>query len=240
MWITVAMLFVSILLLISTTTSLVAGTGTPAVLSTSGGEDGMLVIPSSTRWTRLTAGIPTVDGLYSGDESNYYVLGSADGGRGTLYFNRVGDTLYLLMRVDNSVNDNVFGKDSTDAAYVQSVGWNKHKFKDLRGSDHIRVAVTCGNQGWLWDQDYLYDADDDKDPHEHDWLSDPNGNDGGGSPPPGIVSGSSLQWNMNNTSWDITLGGTRSGEKDYKSPDPMSTILVLMAPTNGSGQWFTR
>ncbi len=169
-----------------------------------------------------TLNVPTVDGRLTGDESYYYVLGTADNGRGTLYYNLVGNTLYLLMRVDPSVNDNVFGKDPDDATYVGNASWSKHRFKDLLNSDHIQVALSCGTNSWTWAQDYLYDADGDKDPTEKDWLSDPNGNDGSGTPPPGLASASSLQWNLNNTTWDITLGGSRTGDKDYKSPDPMA------------------
>ena len=184
----------------------------------------VFVIPAHARVAAVAAGTPTVDGRYSGDESNYYLLGQADGGRGSLYFNRVGNTLYLLMRVDPTVNDNVFGDKNKDKNYVQSVGWKKHKFKDLLNSDHIEISLSCGSQSWDWSQDYLYDADNDKDPLEHDWLSDPNGNDGGGTPPPGLVSSSSLAWNLNNTLWDITLSGARTKDDAYKSP------FVLLNP----------
>lgn len=164
---------------------------------------------------------PVVDGLYSGDEGHYAELAQSDDERGVLYFSRVGDTLYLLMRVDPDVNDNVFGKRNTDDAYVQGAGWNRHTFKDLLNSDHMEFDLSCGDNNWTWSQDYLYDADGDKDPHEADWLSDPYGNDGDGTPPPGLVSASSLQWNMNHTLWDVTLNGSRTNDKDYKSPDPM-------------------
>ncbi len=71
----------------------------------------LLQVPTDAeRASMHPVGTPTVDGLFSGDENNYFLLGAADNGRGTLYFNRVGNTLYLLMRVDPSVNDNVFGK----------------------------------------------------------------------------------------------------------------------------------
>ncbi|NOX62558.1 MAG: hypothetical protein GXP42_11540, partial [Chloroflexi bacterium] len=185
-------------------------------------------IPAEMAAPAAVLSAPTVDGLYSGDESNYYVLGSADNGRGTLYYNRVGNTLYLLMRVDPSVNDNVFGEKGVDDAYVQSVGWAaRHTFKDLWKSDHIALSAQCGSQTWTWAQDYLYDADNDGDPLEADWLSDPYGNDGDAtSVPPGLTAASSLMWNLNwniqNSGWDITLGGARGSgnkpEQEYKSP----------------------
>ena len=164
---------------------------------------------------------PTVDGLYSGDEAYYAELAQADNGRGVLYYSRIGDTLYLLMRVDPDVNDNVFGMPAMDSAYVQSVGWTTHAFLHLLTSDHMEFSLSCGGNSWTWAQDYLYDADGDKDPHEADWLSDPYGNDGGGAPPPGIASASSLQWNMNHTLWDVTLNGSRTSSLNYKSPDPI-------------------
>lgn len=194
------------------------------------------------------AGVPTVDGLYTGDETNYYVLGQADSGRGTLYFNLVGNTLYLLMRVNSSVNDNVFAMDpknsSEDQAYLASVGWSKHHFKDLWKSDHIEFTLTCGSNSWTWRQDYLYDQDNDGDPAEKDWRSDPfnpydsKGKESGGTTPPGLVSSSSLAWNLNNSPWDITLGGTRSTDKDYKSPyDDPNVVPASYDGFDTTHQW---
>ena len=181
-------------------------------------------------------GTPTVNGLFygDGDESNYYFLGE-DPGRGTLYYNRLGNTLYLAVVVSNTVNDNVFGKIKGDVpldiAYVQSAGWsgsgNKHQAKHLINSDNVELKLQCvGGDSWTWKQDYLYDADDNENPGEADWLSDPAGTDGDttwDNAPPGLVSRSSLQWNLNNAvannMWDVTLEGNRSGSEDWKSPD---------------------
>ncbi len=194
-----------------------------------GGE--MYRIPAGGVGLSLTAaGTPTVNGRYTDDVANYDVLGTADSGRGTLFYNLSGNTLYLLMRVNYTVNDNVFGntekKDSTpdDTDYLNSVNWTKHKFKDLVKSDRISITVQCGANTWNWEQDYVYDAGDkDELPRnasgwEADWASDVNGPDGGGSPPPGLVSASSLQWNLNNSPWDLTIGGARTSNKTYKSP----------------------
>lgn len=167
----------------------------------------------------VVSAAPSVDGRP--DIGNYSVYGYSPGGRGTLYYALDGSTLYVMMVVDETVNDNVFGKDKDagDKAYVATAGWGKHSFKDLVNSDHINLTLTCGTDSWTWQQDYAYDADGDKNPLETDWKSDYLGNDGGGTPPPGIIASSSLAWNLNNTLWDVTLGGNRTGDKDYKSPD---------------------
>ncbi|UCE20311.1 MAG: hypothetical protein JSV84_08240 [Gemmatimonadota bacterium] len=154
---------------------------------------------------------PTVNGLFygDGDYDNYYFLMRGTSGRGDVYYNLLGDTLYLLMLVDEIANDNVFGTKKDDGSYMASAGWSAvHSGDRLIGSDHLEVAVTCGDSTWSWWQDYIYEPDEDEDPNEADWLSSPFGPDGGGTPPPGLISSaSSMQWNMNNTTWDVTLGG---------------------------------
>lgn len=177
----------------------------------------------------LSTGInaqPIVEGLYSGDESNYFFLANATDNRGSLYYNRVGNTLYLLMRVSPNVSDNVFGENSAPLApdhdYLDSVDWNSHNFKHLVQSDHIELTLECGDLSYNWLQDYIYDNDTDSDPVERDWLSTPGGPDGGGTVPSLISTASSLQWNMNNGTWDITLGGNRTTDTSYKSPDPIN------------------
>jgi len=172
-------------------------------------------------------GTPTVNGLFygDGDENNYYFLGE-NPGRGKLYYNREGNTLYLAVVVDDSVNDNVFGDtgDADDTVYLKSAGWkgvgNKHQAKHLITSDNTEFKLQCGDYTYDWFHDYLYDADGDEDPGEADWLSGPgDGSIGGGTPPPGLVSASSLQYNMNNSTWDVTLAGSRSGSDKWKSVD---------------------
>ena len=209
------------------------GAGADVVVPGQENTAGMYRISRANLALQSTAGVPTVDGLYSGDEANYYVLGSADGGRGTLYYNLVGDTLYLLMRVDPSVNDNVFGDkdDPDDVAYLADAGWTspKHRFKDLVKSDHVEFVLSCGSNSWNWKQDYAdYDSDTDT------WFSDYTGDDGDDTPPPGLIaSASSLVWNLNNSPWDITLGGTRTSDKTYKSPFHSSTPDELPASYPG-------
>ena len=54
---------------------------------------------------------PTVDGRFSNDKANYTFLTQEASGRGEVYFNRDGGTLYLLVRVDQNVNDKRLRKD---------------------------------------------------------------------------------------------------------------------------------
>jgi len=188
----------------------------------------LTVIPTA----EAAAGTPPVNGLYfgDGDEANYYFLMGGTSGRGDVYYNLTGNTLYVLMLVDEGVNDNVFGwskKHDPDRAYVESAGWGQeHTANKLIGSDHLEAGVSCGDLSWQWSQDYVYRSGylppklAQNIPFQTDWLSDPYGSDGGGTPPPGLIaSASSMQWNFNNTEWDYTLDWARIGNKQWKSPD---------------------
>ena len=162
----------------------------------------LAVIPPA----EAAAGTPTVNGLYfgDGDEANYYFLMEGTSGRGDVYYNLTGNTLYLLMLVDESVNDNVFGwskKHGADRAYVESAGWEQeHTAQMLIAEDYLEVGVSCGDLSWQWSQDYVYRKGAQSKPFMRDWLSDPKGPDGDGTPPPGLIaSASSMQWNFNNT-----------------------------------------
>jgi len=180
-----------------------------------------------------SSGAPTVNGLFYGDgDVNRYLFLNEDLGRGAVYYylDDDTDTLYIAVIVNASVNDNVFGNtdNSSDIDYVKTAGWtgnkNQHRAKDLIGSDHLEFNLTICNTTWTWSQDYCYDADDDQLSNESDWLSDPNGKDGGGAPPPGLISASSLQWNLNthanySSAWNVTLGDTTRIKLDNKGKD---------------------
>ena len=183
----------------------------------------ILVILSLVTLVAASGGTPTVNGLFygDGDQYNYYFLGE-DPGRGTLYYNRVGDTLYLAVVVDISVNDNVIGWSEAaqgggpDRPYVFDALWGKeHSAAKLIGSDNVTFKFECGTYSRTWSQDYVYNSVDQKDPTRTDWLSDPVGPDGSGAGtgPPGLVSASSMQWNFNNTTWDYTLGDSPGGPR---------------------------
>ncbi len=153
--------------------------------------------------------VPTVNGLLHGDGdiANYDLLGQSipippnDRWRGNLYARLAGGTLYVAVAEDRTVNDNVFGNNSApDIQYQESAGWDGQRSADkLIGSDHMEFNLSCGASSWTWKQDYVYDSDNDKNPAEADWLSDPDGGDGGGTPPPHLLaSASSFQWDLNN------------------------------------------
>lgn len=183
---------------------------------------------------------PTVDGLFYGPagypDSNNYIFLSSNPGRGDIHYYLDGTTLYVAVVVQRSANDNVFAITSgggADQSYVISAGWSgggaNHRFSALTGSDHMELELSCDNgaidESWI--HGYVYDADNDSNPAEADWLSGPGDNSQGGPPPTDvtlIATASSLMWNLNNYAsggspgWDITLGGTRTSTSTYKSP----------------------
>jgi hypothetical protein len=173
-----------------------------------------------------------VNGLFygDGDDQQYELIASNDGGRGDLYARLVDEHLYIAVIVDPSVNDNVFGDKQTDSDYLASAGWNNpsHKAGDLLRSEHIELLFQCGDESWTWKQDYIYDIDRDENPSETDWVSDQDGPDGDGTPPPGYQAASSFAWNLNNSLWDVTMGGTRPNLNDWKSPDNGSGDVATM------------
>lgn len=179
---------------------------------------------------------PTTNGRFHGDGDHllYNLQGVADPNAGYLFTYAGPDTIYALMRVDPSFNDNVFGDSGTngeDEAYVDSVNWpGARGWKSLYNSDYNEWSVECGDLTYIWKQDYLADADHDRLPRqaadgEADFTSDNTTDQGDGTQPPGLRSASSLQWNMNHSTWDVTLGGTRTDWDSYKSPPGF--------PTNG-------
>jgi hypothetical protein len=181
--------------------------------------------------------LPVVDGLFyhpganGSDVNNYYYLAES-GTRGTLYYRLDGATLYVAVVVSETVNDNVFGMKGVDGGYLLSADWTAvHTAGRLINSDHLELALECGANSWDWFHDYVYDPDEDYDPFGGDWLSDPGGPDGNGTPPPGLTTASSMQWNFNNNTdpvndWDVTLGGSRSGIEQWKSPDLGVTDVI--------------
>ncbi len=176
------------------------------------------------------AAFPTTNGLFfgDGDVDNYYLLGldTTGGSKGKVYHRVEGSRLHIALVVNKEgANDAVFGTKSQDGAYMQSADWNAvHTFSALYGSDHAVFGIECGatadTPDWAFNVDLLYDADGDQDPNEADFLGDPFGSDGLATRiPPGFESATSIAWNMNNTLWDVTLGGSRATPGTWKSPD---------------------
>jgi hypothetical protein len=184
-----------------------------------------------------------INGLYWGDgdyQDYIFRQESEPNGRGFLYANRLGDTIYALVRVSYTANDNAFKpvKDS----YLASVGWSPgHALGALRGSDHLAIFLECDGDRWEWKQDLLYDADPTA---GLDWRSDVHGPDGapvtsstGADIPVGLIiaSHSSLEYNLRNSSWIlITQTNASANPDDWMSLDlePLGTISMTDVPTN--------
>jgi hypothetical protein len=175
----------------------------------------------------------TVNGLFygDGDAGNYAFLGQ-DPDRGKLYYyienDGTDDWMYVAMVVDPlNVNDNVV---SPGKAYTGSAGWSPgHDATKLIQSDHFEFSLTCGTNVYRWMQDYVWDPD--TDPNNRNWLSDTAGPDGnvmctGCTNPPGLVSASSFQWNLNHSTWPYDswlTGATLTNPYDWKSVDTPAT-----------------
>jgi hypothetical protein len=153
----------------------------------------------------MAATPPDVDGRFYGDgEDTVYVPLGKDGDRGTLWYYQDGSTLYLAMVVDEGVNENVF---SPVRDYTRSALWSPgHDLDTLIGSDHFHFSLACNGIYYEWKQDYIYDNDPTA---GFAWLSDTAGPDGSATDcttctgdPPGLVSASSLQWNLKWSTWD--------------------------------------
>ena len=150
---------------------------------------------------------PTVDGRFfgSGDHEIYELQAISIGGSG-LYTYRDGDTLYVALVVDRSVNDNVFDGGNS-GPYMQSAGWTgARNMQRLIDSEYAEFTLIFGEPGetcsetWVWKQGYagqpgrshpLVRLD------QPNWISDTTVSGGGGISPPSMVSASSLQWNIN-------------------------------------------
>jgi len=131
------------------------------------------------------------------------------------------------------------------AVYQDSAGWVckdtpcdgdadvNHRLGELYGSDKTVWSVACGPT-FTWTQDLLDDTDGDQifwsfvaQGGEADFFSSHLGDDGGGTPPPGIESNSSPAFNMNQSTWDVSFGGM------FDKADPNEYISPVGFPTNG-------
>ena len=160
------------------------------------------------------------NGLFYGDNDYLdYIPLAQNPDRGYLYYYEDGTYLYLAVVVLPSVNDNVFGASKNgepDRAYVFDAGWGQaHTAKALVQSDNLEIGFTCNGQSWNWFHGYAY-----QETAGGPWLSGPlDGSIGGGTWPADMEFKSSFAYNMNTSSWDYTLGGSRTTWDDWKSPD---------------------
>jgi len=174
---------------------------------------------------------PTVNGLFYGDgDYDRYVLYNTSEYGSKLYMAMDTTVLYVALVLSRTVNDNVF--EVTRTNYSQPAGWNPtHDFGKLEQSDHAAFTLICGGRTYSWHQDLAYLSDG-------VYVSNPQGPDGGGTPPPGMISASSTTWNVNNyratwgttanpaAPWNMYVDGTASDR--WHSPYyPTKTTSVV-------------
>jgi hypothetical protein len=176
------------------------------------------------------AGAPTVNGLFFGDgDNNLYVPYATSEYGSILYVYFANPNLYVALVVDRSVNDNVFSP-SSNRAYTQSAGMNPPRAADrLYDSEFAAFTLECQTAplSWSWQMGYGGKPG-------ATWIADHTVGGGQGTPPPGIVSGSSFAWNMNTyeakaypagVPWDMYVFGTANTQ--WKSPfDPANPNTV--------------
>jgi hypothetical protein len=176
------------------------------------------------------AGPPTVNGLFfgDGDDSLYIPYATSEYGS-ILYIYFDNPTLYVALVVDRSVNDNVFSP-ASNKAYTQSAGMNPPRdAKRLYDSEFASFTFECETVplSWTWQMGYAGKPG-------ATWIADHTVGGGLGTPPPGIVSASSLSWNMNTyeakpyptgVPWNMYVFGTTNDL--WKSPfDPANPDTV--------------
>lgn len=176
----------------------------------------------------LYAVTPDVNGRFfgDGDKSIYTLLKVFDDA--TAYFYRDGATVYIAV-VMHPINDNIFGDKSLDRIYLDNAEWDNHNAKHLIQSDNIELELkTDCNDEYSWFHDYAY-------LDNGTYKSDHLGPDGSNTPPPDYVGSSSFVWNMESSKWDYTLGGDRTDNKEWKSPDNGSNNVFTMGYLDG---WY--
>jgi hypothetical protein len=189
-----------------------------------------------------------------GDYLDYTRKGEAEAARGFLYIKSAGpDLLQVLVRVSYTVNDNVFSPTKTsyvrdigfEEGYNLTLGWNPgHDIIDLVQTDQLQIFIRCGagagSWTYFWVQDLAYNNNETILP-PYDWRSDQLGGDGIAEvssdptnhpvPPGGIVitSHSSLEYNLENSSWILITQTNKSPNAvAWMSPDVASRGLISL------------
>lgn len=191
---------------------------------------------------------PLVDGRLfgDGDIARYALVAKEEAvhPRAGLYMRLEDGNLYVALAFDRTGNDNVFDAGATP--YMASAGWTSppHRTaKRLTDSEFAEFTLSVCGFSWTWRQAYAYSPT--YSPYVANWRSDHLGGAGAGTPPPGIVSSSSLVWNLNNYAsgatprWDVTQGNPANADRElWKSPynagAPNTVIGVDGYPTDGA------
>ena len=191
--------------------------------------------PAGTTVLAQAGGPPIVNGLFygDGDHLRYPSQPFAVSQRGSrLHLSLINNTLYVAMVVDRSVNDNTFDA-GRRTSYMTSAGWrqgggNLSAFRRM-DSEFAEFEFTVGEgtnfQTFNWQQGYGGQADDQFDRTTPNFISDETVSGGLGNPPPGMVSASSMVWNLNRYAEQLALGtlnwtmpGTDTNASSWKSP----------------------
>jgi len=168
------------------------------------------------------SGAPTPNGLFygDGDDQRYpSVPFAVSTGGSRLHLTLVNNVLYVALVVDRSVNDNVFAKTNGQggqqgSAYVASAGWSGGNIDAKRRMDSefaefsFTVGTGINEQTFIWQQGYagLSGTNGTHDRTSGLYVSDETVAGGLGTPPPGIISASSMMWNLNRYAEQLTDG----------------------------------
>jgi len=197
-------------------------------------------------------GAPTVNGLFygDGDITQYPSIPYAVSTSGSkLYLSYVNGTVYVALVVDRVVNDNAF--DSGLTSYMTSAGWQNtpttagHRCNSEFAGFTMQVVSGTTTNSWAWQQGYAGQTGGGAPETRNNrtlatWRSDATVSGGLGTPPPGLVSASSMMWNMNTyatmlaggtNTW--TMPGTDANSSLWKSPWNPTNPNTVVNPVEG-------
>jgi hypothetical protein len=165
-------------------------------------------------WASAATATPTVNGQFYGDGDHLEYVEFATSYYGSklyVFYDAPATTLYAAMVVEPSVNENVFGNppDGSTKSYMTSTGWGNGGGQQ-RGADILFDSEFAGFQfacepgsasrDWSWEQGYAcLDSGG-----SGSYVSDTTCGTSSGTPPPSLVSSSSIVWNLNTYDADTT------------------------------------
>jgi hypothetical protein len=182
-----------------------------------------------------SGGPPTANGLFygDGDHLRYPAQPFAVSQRGSrLFLTLINNTLYVAMVVDRTVNDNAFDAGGR-TSYMTSAGWNQGggnlNAQKRMDSEFAAFEFTVGEgtnlQTFSWQQGYGGPSNGTVDRRVANFIANETVSGGLGTPPPGMVSSSSLAWNLNRYAEQFaqgtlnwTMPGTDTNAASWKSP----------------------